>query len=119
MASKAVLMASGMPAMQASKLGYDAASSALTATGSTQVTALVLTGNYAVFGTVASSTGAILPAGNEPFIVINGGVNALSMYPPVGGAINGGTANAAFSVTAGKTALFINSGTAIAAILSA
>lgn len=119
MPSKAALMAGGMPAAQASRLGFDDPSAALTATGSVQDDALAIAGDYAVFGTVAASTGAILPASNGMFIVINGGANALKIYPPVGLAINGGSANAAFSVTNAKTAIFIMNGRAIAAILSA
>lgn len=119
MTSKAALMGSGMPGSLANKLGYDDPSALLTATGSTQGTALALAGNYAVFGTVAASTGAILPPSSGQFIVINGGASPLSIYPPLGAAINGGTANAAFSVTNGKSALFITNGTSIAAFLSA
>lgn len=119
MPSKSALMAGGMPGAQANRLGFDDPSAALTATGSVQGDALALAGDYLVFGTVAASTGAILPASSGQFIVVNAGANALKIYPPVGLAINGGTVNVAFSVTNGKTALFIMNGRSIAAILSA
>jgi|ERR1700761_2222654 len=45
------------------------------------------------FGTVAASTGGILPLGavtGDSCLVFNNGANALTIYPPVGGTINGG-----------------------------
>jgi hypothetical protein len=83
-------------------------STALTATGSTQATALSLISNFSIFGTVAASTGALLAA--REGIVVNGGANALTLYPPVGGNINGGATNAGVSVPAGKSAMFSSSG---------
>ena len=88
---------------------YPSVATALTATGSTQATALLVTSELSLFGTVAASTGAILPLNAEPgdeLVVVNGGANALSVYPQTGATINGGSANAAFSVAAGKSARF-------------
>jgi len=72
----------------------------LTATGSTQATALALPADICKFTTVAASTGAIIPPSNptDSGTVYNGGANALSLYPPVGGTINGLSANAAYSI---------------------
>jgi len=72
----------------------------LTATGSTQGTALLLPADVNYFTTVAASTGAILPSmtKGDSVILYNKGANALSVYPPVGGVINGLSANAAYSV---------------------
>lgn len=103
------LMASGIPAAAAEKLAQDAAVTGLTATGSTQVGALALVSKFSIFGTVGASTGAILPARGEVFVV-NGGVSTLTLYPPVGGNINGGTLNAGISVPAGKSAFCISNG---------
>lgn len=33
--------------------------------------------------------------------------NSMNVYPPTGGTINAGSANAAFALAAGKTAIFI------------
>lgn len=89
----------------------------LTATGSSQGTALAIPSDFVVFTTVAASTGGILPAstGNvaqpgDTYIVVNHGANALSVYPPNGGKIANGSTNAAFSVAASKTAWFLSLG---------
>jgi len=79
-----------------------------TATGSTQATAFQISSATTVFGTVASGTGAILPtvtAGDELWVT-NYGANALTVYPPVGGAINNGSANAGVSIAANGTTAF-------------
>lgn len=83
----------------------------LTAAGSSQTDAYALgMDDYNVFTTVASSTGARLPstlsAGDE-IQVVNYGANTLSVYPPTGGKINNGSANAAVSITANKSANFV------------
>jgi hypothetical protein len=41
---------------------------------------------------------------------MNHGANTLSVYPPTGGKIANGSANAAFSVAANKMATFVNIG---------
>lgn len=85
----------------------------LTATGSTQGTAYAVAYDNNCFTTVAAGTGAILPAspipGDEVFIA-NLGANALTVYPGSGDIINALSANAGFSVAAGKSCLFINIG---------
>lgn len=82
----------------------------LTATGSTQATALLCPNDVNVFTNVASGTGCVLPANPAPgdeILVGNLGANALSVYAAPGGAIQAGSVNAAFSLTAGKCAKFI------------
>jgi hypothetical protein len=77
----------------------------LTALGSTQSTAFPLTNNtWHEFTTVASGTGAILPAGKTPseVRVFNDSANPLRVYPPVGGTINAGTVNLPISLAAGN-----------------
>jgi hypothetical protein len=103
------LMASGIPAVAAEKLAQDAAASGLTATGSTQAGAFAIASKYSVFGTVAASTGAILPARGQVF-VSNGGANTLTLYPPVGSSINALAANAGISIPAAKSAFCISNG---------
>lgn len=73
----------------------------LTATGSTQATALQLTAQINTFSTVAASTGAQLPAQQAMIAVTNYGVSALSLYPGSGDQIDNGTTNAAISISGG------------------
>lgn len=93
-----------------------ASSNNLTATGSTQGTALALPSDFNVFGTVAASTGAILPASGinvnitDQYFVVNHGANTLTVYPPTGGKIGTAATNAGFSVAAGKMATFVSLG---------
>jgi hypothetical protein len=115
---KSEFMARGMAAGAAGLVGQDPAATTLTATGSTQGGALALASNFAIFGTVAGSTGAILGE-RGIYIIVNGGGSPLTVYPQVGGNINGGTLNAGFSVTNGKSAIFISNGLTWGAILSA
>jgi hypothetical protein len=112
------LMARGMQAGLAGLLAQDPASVPLTAIGSTQITALALVSDFSIFGTVAASTGAILP-GRGTSIVVNNGASTLTLYPPVGGNINGGTLNAGISVPAGKSAIAISNGLTNGVIVSA
>lgn len=96
---------------------------ALTATGTNQATALVIPANICQFTTVASGTGAILSATanvTDDYLIYNGGANALLVYPPVGSNINTGAANAGFSVPVGKSCWFlVTSPTFVIANLSA
>jgi hypothetical protein len=115
---KAAVMASGESAQQSTAQG-GIVSSGLTATGNNQATALALPTDFNVFTTVAASTGAILPGAQDTsatpgivlptdqITVVNHGANTLSVYPQSGGKIANGSANAAFSVPANKTAFFL------------
>lgn len=112
MPTQANLMGAGCPALQArASMGFP--SVGLAAAGSTQGTALVLPSDFNQFSTVAASTGAILPATGyqyqvtDTIIVVNHGANALTVYPPVGGTIGTGAANAGLSIPSGKTAWFL------------
>lgn len=83
---------------------------ALTATGSSQATALLLNSNVNEVTTTASSTGVIFPANLVPsdeIVVANYGAQTLSVYPALGEAISNGSTNAAFSVATNKTAYFV------------
>lgn len=78
-------------------------STGLTAAGTTQATALPLTSAHNIVGTTAVGTGVILASNlgiTDKVYVKNEGANALLVYPPSGGTINGGSANAAVSVAA-------------------
>lgn len=118
MTLKIELMGLGMPHGNANQIGFDTAAGSLTATGSSQTDALVLTSNFNRFGTVGSSTGAVLPAARSqgPVVIYNGGANALTVYPNGSEKINNTTS---FSVTNAKSAVFFAAGNEWIAILSA
>lgn len=92
-----------------SRVGFRGLQSPLTALGSSQTTAFPLLASADnIFGTVAASTGAILPVVAPPdeVGVWNGGASTLTIYPPVGGTINGGSVNSSVSLTAGSGVTF-------------
>jgi hypothetical protein len=81
---------------------------AVTPLGANQAAAAPLTGGVNHCNTTVASTGVILPtAASGPIVVRNtNGTNALAVYPPVGGAVNAGTLNAASSLAVNTTAVF-------------
>lgn len=101
MAQRNVMTGAGLSA-QAVHAIQGRTAKTLAATGTTQGGALALPADVCAFSTVGSGAGAIIPPCNpgDSGIVYNGGLNTLSLYPPVGGAINFGSTNAAYSVAA-------------------
>lgn len=99
MTSQNRLTVAGISAVAADAIQGTVANN-LTATGSTQATALALPADINRVTTVAASTGVIIPPANsgDGGTVYNGGANALLLYPPVGGTINGLSANAGYSI---------------------
>lgn len=99
MSLQARIVASGLSAINAQSIQGTVANG-LTALGTTQANALALGADINRFTTVAAGTGAVAPAmnGADNIQVFNGGANALLVYPPVGGTINGLGANAGYSV---------------------
>jgi hypothetical protein len=83
----------------------------LTATGtSSQAAAFPIVAENNIFTTVAANSGARLPIGlnsHRIFRIRNAGANALLVYPPPGGRINGNSINSAFSQSAGFSFSFI------------
>lgn len=81
----------------------------ITATGATQATAYPIGAVRSRFGVVAASTGAVLPTGapGDEYTVANFGANSLTVYPPLGGTINGGATNAGVAVAAAANVLLI------------
>ena len=76
----------------------------------TQATATAIIADITVFSTVASTGAAILPAnaGAADILVMNGqATNALVVFPPIGGTINGGSANASYSQAVSKCARYV------------
>lgn len=116
MTTIAKLMGAGVPATQAQSTNAGVPLTGQTAAGTTQANAYAITSDFVVFGTVASGSGARLPATNpasmsalagDIYVVVNGqATNALLVYPPVGGNFSAVAVNTAVSVPAGKTADF-------------
>jgi hypothetical protein len=108
MTTKDRLVRAGLHTSQADAV-LGLAQTGITATGSSQTDAYALSASNSSFSTVALNTGAVLPSNasvGDQFWVQNLGANPLSVYPPSGGAIDSGAANAAKAVAAGKTAIF-------------
>lgn len=116
MALKGELMAGGMPAAQAGRLGLDTLAT-VTQAGNSQATALSLTSNCV---NVTAGTGGVIITQSHAMhcIANNSGANCI-VYPPVGGTINGGTLNAGFTLTTGKTLIVFTAGTNYIANMSA
>ncbi len=114
MALKQELMAGGMPSGNAGRLGFDVPQT-VAAAGSGQSSATVLTTNYA---NVTSGTGGVMLSENLTAVVNTSG-SSINVYPPVGGSINGLSANSAFAVGNNKQARFERVGTAWLGMLSA
>lgn len=101
------LMGSGMPASQAAKLGSDDASLTVSAAGTTQATATLLTSDFSVVTTVASGAGVRMPSahGQGLWVIINAGANVLSAYPATSEKFNNLAANTSVQIAPGKCAM--------------
>ncbi len=112
---------SGIPAGMATAITGGVLNT-LTATGTTQATAYTVNLGTAFFSTVGASSGAVLTAGapGDDVWIYNGGANTLTVYPPSGAKINGGSTNAGVSLGT-NTSMFLRciSATQWVAILSA
>lgn len=99
MALSARIVAAGLSAINAQAIQGTVANT-LTALGTIQGNAFVIGADISRFTTVAAGTGAILPAMNpgDSVDIVNAGANALLVYPPVGGKVNGLGTNAGYSV---------------------
>lgn len=110
MASVKKLMAAGLSSLSANSV-VGQISPALTSVGGTQATALLLNHDINIFLTVAINTGALINPDYESFFIFNGGATALSLYPPLGGSIDGGSENAPIAVAQGAK-MFVFRGSA-------
>jgi hypothetical protein len=84
-----------------------------TAAGSTYADAASLTAALTLTTTVAAGTGVKLPnlkTSGGVAVVRNLAAEAVLVYPPTGGAINGGSANAGVSLAQNKTGTFWSTG---------
>lgn len=79
----------------------------MVALGTTQATALPLVEDICVVGTTALGTGVVAPQldNHESIMVANHGANALLLYPPVGGTMNGAAINVAITIPSFKNVL--------------
>lgn len=121
MSQTKLIQASGASGMHATTI-VGTIATALTATGSSQATALVLGTDVNEVTTAAASTGVMLPACSpgDSITIGNYGAQTLSVYGQLGESVSNGSVNAAFSVAANKSAIFIKaSNTRWNAILSA
>ncbi len=110
MPSKAELMATGLSAFTASKLGTDALTS-FTAAGTTQITATSLNSNFANVTTPsASANGVIITEPFNNWFLYNSGPSVLQVYPPVGGTFVGLAINVAVNVASGSSLHIIGDG---------
>ena len=87
----------------------------VTAAGVAAATATALTTSLNVITTCTEAAcGVILPANDigDSITVINATANNARVYPPTGGAFNGGTANVPVTLGANKGTTFFQTGTA-------
>lgn len=109
MASVATMMGAGLSGAAAVAVGTGTFATGLTAAGSSATDALQLTADFNVVTTTASSTGVKLPdveVGSD-ITVVNGGANALLVYPPTGCQLNNQTVTTAGrTIGAGKAGIF-------------
>lgn len=94
---------------QTPSAGTDSITTAVTAAGTVQGNATVLTTTLNNVTTVAAGTGVILPttAAGLRIVVRNGGANTLKVYPTGTTTINAGGAGVAFSLAVGGVLEFI------------
>jgi len=90
-------------------------------TTQTQAGATALTGLVNVVTTGNANDGVLLPSAcvGTQLVIVNSSANALRVYPPVGGALNGGTVNVHVTLTASKNALVVYSSELNAATIQA
>lgn len=90
--------------------GYAAVTAGTT---QTQAGATALTGAVNAVTTGNANDGVLLPTGmaaGDQVVVANLSAVALNVYPSTGGAINGGSANAAKALAANMAGLYISTG---------
>ena len=108
------LVASGLFGNTAAAVNGSVATGIVAGATQTQAGATALPAASNVIGTVGKTNdGVILPvaAAGDTVFVRNGGANTAKIYPPVGGAINGGSANAAVTIAAGASTTFVYTST--------
>jgi hypothetical protein len=85
----------------------------MTAVGTAQTDATILSATHNVFTTVGSNTGAIIPSttpAGYQYNIVNRGSNSLKVYPPSGHAFLGSAPNQVFTMLSGQAAEFVGIG---------
>lgn len=107
------LCGAGMAPVAAQAIAGDM-ETGVTATGSTsQANSYLIQKSHTVVGTTAANTGVRLPAGlnkGDWGTITNLGASTLFVYPPTGGAINGGSGNAKVDLATLLPALWVAHG---------
>lgn len=101
------LMSAGLPGRTASAIGK-AVRTGVTSTVTTQASATKLNPNeFATLTTASGQTGYVLTASQvgDEYLLFNTTATTALIYPPSGGKINLGSADAAFSLAQNKAAL--------------
>ncbi len=92
-------------------VGTQDVSPSLTATGTTQATALIMINGINMLGTVTSGTGVVMSPQNLPGTsqtVYNGGANPVNVYPPLGSRINNLAVNAPHLLATNTSCIYFN-----------
>lgn len=110
MALKSELMASGMSAALAQRLGFDPPTN-FTSAGSSISNATILTANHAVVTNTGNNQGVQIGDAFQMWFIQNvvNSSNVLIAYPPTGDNFSGLSQNTGINIPAGK-ALFIEPG---------
>ncbi len=111
MSTKAQLMAAGMPALLATKLGIDSQVT-VAAAGTTQANATSVGGNFTIISTAPSGTGVVLSFSAERgqmAALYNAGANTVKVYPSGTETINGVAGSTGFSVATTKAVILVAS----------
>jgi hypothetical protein len=96
MALKTELMAGGIPAAPASRIGFDLLAN-ITATGAGQSTAAPLVSN---FSNISAGTGGVIIAQTHAeHLILNNSGSTITIYPPIGSFMNNGSVNAGVTLT--------------------
>lgn len=103
------LMGVGIPAEQASRLGFSPLTT-VAGVGTAQSGAAPIRVNNVLATTASGQTAFVLPANAElevPYIVTNSSATAALVFPPSGGAINAAAANASVSIAQNLARIFV------------
>lgn len=103
------LIGTGMAPEQASRLGLSVLTT-ISGVGTAQSGAAAINVNNVLATTAVGQTAFVLPANAElelPYSVTNSSATAALVFPPTGGTINAGAANASVSIAQNLARIFI------------
>jgi hypothetical protein len=105
-ALKSELMASGMSAGLAKRIGFDPPTNFVPATGGQTGGATLLSANHAIVAPSAGSQGVLLADAEQIYFIYNSAstsAQTISVYPPVGAFFTGKTVNSPVSLPTAQT----------------